>query len=318
MNLIVQGQQVDRSTISSIILLARPHFLIPGFLLYSLGFMFAVYNDGVLSLDRFLLGYSIMLPAHLAVSFSNDYFDVEADAISKRNPISGGSGILVQRPELRPLALRIALGLRLISAIIATVFFLVYSPAWYFLPFAWGGNLVGWFYTAPPLRFVYRGLGEASTAIASAMIMPGLGYMCSLGALDIDFLALSAVLLFYGFFFIITVEMPDVESDKVAGKNNLLVRIGIRSGLVLAMALTLSGSFLFFIGALADLLGASRELWVLFFASLLPSTLAIYGLWRYGRPGFDVVLHSKLNFLSIMFFVIFVDLLLLYLIRPLF
>ena len=131
MNHIIQGPHVDRSMASSIILLARPHFLIPGFLLYALGFMFAVYNDGVLSLDRFLLGYSIMMPAHLAVSFSNDYFDVEADAISKRNPISGGSGILVQRPELRPLALRIALGLMLLSAIMATIFFLVYHPAWH-------------------------------------------------------------------------------------------------------------------------------------------------------------------------------------------
>jgi 1,4-dihydroxy-2-naphthoate octaprenyltransferase len=280
--------------------------------------MFAVYNDGIRSLDVFLLGYSVMLPAHLAVSFSNDYFDVEADAISKRNPISGGSGILVIRPELRPLALRIALGLMLISAIMATVFYLVYDPAWYFLPFAWGGNLVGWFYTAPPLRFVYRGLGEASTAIASAIIMPGLGYMCSMGALDINFFALSAVLLFYGFFFIITVEMPDVESDRAAGKNNLLVRIGIRSGMFLAFAVTATGSFLFLIGASTDLFGAAGELWALFFASLLPLALAIFGLSRFGRPGFDIVLHSKLNFLSIMFFVIFVNLLLLYLIQPLF
>ncbi len=318
MNPIVQGQQVDRSMASSIILLARPHFLIPGFLLYALGFMFAVYNDGVLSLDQFLLGYSIMLPAHLAVSFSNDYFDVEADAISKRNPISGGSGILVQRPELRPLALKIALGLMLLSAIMATIFFLIYHPAWYFLLFAWGGNLIGWFYTAPPLRFVYRGWGEVTTAIAAAMIMPGLGYMCSLGALDIKFFALAGVLFGYGLFFIITVEMPDIESDRVAGKNNLLVRIGLRSGMVLAMAVTLLGSLIFLIGAMADLLGAARELWVLFFASLLPSTLAIYGLSRYGRPGFDVELHSKLNFSSIMFFIIFVDLLLLYLIGPLF
>jgi 1,4-dihydroxy-2-naphthoate polyprenyltransferase len=318
MNLIVQGQQVDRSMASSILLLARPHFLIPGFLLYCLGFMFAVYNDGVLSLDQFLLGYSIMLPAHLAVSFSNDYFDVEADAISKRNPISGGSGILVQRPELRPLALRISLGLMLLSAIMATIFFLVYHPAWYFLPFAWGGNLVGWYYTAPPLRFVYRGLGEVSTAIAAAIIMPGLGYMCSFGALDLNFLALAVVLLGYGFFFIITVEMPDIESDRLAGKNNLLVRIGLRYGMSLAMAVTLLGSFLFFIAAMADLFGAARELWVLFFASLLPSTLVIYGLWRYGRPGFDVNLHSKLYFSSLMFFIILVDMLLLYLIGPLF
>jgi 1,4-dihydroxy-2-naphthoate octaprenyltransferase len=148
------------------------------------------------------------------------------------------------------------------------------------------------------------------------MIMPGLGYMCSMGALDIKFLALAGVLFGYGFFFIITVEMPDVESDRMAGKNNLLVRIGLRSGMVLAVAVTLLGSVIFLFAAMADLLGAARELWVLFFASLLPSTLAIYGLTRYGRPGFDVVLHSKLNFSSLMFFIILVDMLLLYLIGP--
>ncbi|MCU0613068.1 MAG: prenyltransferase [Candidatus Eisenbacteria bacterium] len=183
MNLNVQGQRTDRSTASSIIALARPHFLIPGFLLYSLGFMFAVYNDGIRALDVFLLGYSVMLPAHLAVSFSNDYFDVEADAISKRNPISGGSGILVKRPELRPLALRIALGLMLISAIMATVFYLVYDPAWYFLPFAWGGNLVGWFYTAPPLHLKYRGLGDLAILLAFGLGVAAGSWLVQAGGL---------------------------------------------------------------------------------------------------------------------------------------
>jgi 1,4-dihydroxy-2-naphthoate octaprenyltransferase len=38
------------------------------------------------------------------------------------------------------------------------------------------GNLVGWFYSAPPLRLAYRGLGEFSTAATVGFLVPAMGY----------------------------------------------------------------------------------------------------------------------------------------------
>ncbi|MEJ2242498.1 MAG: hypothetical protein P8Y18_10210 [Candidatus Bathyarchaeota archaeon] len=63
--------------------LARLHFLIPGFMLYLLGFMLALLGGAMFDLNKFLLGYMIFGTAHLSVSFSNDYFD----RISDRNSV---------------------------------------------------------------------------------------------------------------------------------------------------------------------------------------------------------------------------------------
>lgn len=74
--------------------LARPQFLITSVALFAMGAAWAIILGSPFSLARILLGYLIILPAHLSVSFSNDYFDVEADKHGKPSPLSGGSGIL--------------------------------------------------------------------------------------------------------------------------------------------------------------------------------------------------------------------------------
>jgi 1,4-dihydroxy-2-naphthoate octaprenyltransferase len=282
--------------------LTRMHFLVPGFLLYTLGFLLADLNGGYLGLDRFLLGYAIFYPAHLAVSFSNDYFDVEADRLSKRTPLSGGSGVLIEHPEFQPLAIRTAVALMLISAIMAVVFFILFRPVWYFLPFAWGGILLGWFYTAPPLRLAYRGLGEVTTAIAAGLIMPGMGYLCSLGHLDLWFLGFASLLICYGFFFIFTVEMPDVEADRLGGKNNLLVRKGLETGARWSLIFTILGTLGFLFAAISNYFDAEIELWTLFLISLVPLLVAALGFDAVRRGKLKVERQSKMNFASMMTF----------------
>jgi 1,4-dihydroxy-2-naphthoate polyprenyltransferase len=282
--------------------LTRMHFLVPGFLLYTLGFLLADLNGGDQGLDRFLLGYAIFFPAHLAVSFSNDYFDVEADRLSKRTPLSGGSGVLIEHPEFQPLAIRTAVALMLISAIMTVVFFILFRPAWYFLPFAWGGILLGWFYTAPPLRLAYRGLGEVTTAIAAGLIMPGMGYLCSLGHLDLWFLGFASLLICYGFFFIFTVEMPDVEADRLGGKNNLLVRKGLETGARWSLIFTILGTLGFLFAAISNYFDAEIELWTLFLISLFPLLVAALGFDAVRRGKLKVERQSKMNFASMMTF----------------
>jgi 1,4-dihydroxy-2-naphthoate octaprenyltransferase len=297
-----QGNSDTRSKAILMLRLTRMHFLLPGFLLYILGFLLANLNGGEMALDRFLLGFAIFYPAQLAVSFSNDYFDVQADKRSNRTPLSGGSGVLVENPEFQPLAIRIAVALMLISAVMAVVFFLLFRPAWYFLPLAWGGNLLGWFYTAPPLRLAYRGLGEVTTAIAAGFIMPGLGYLCSLGHLDLWFLGFASLLMCYGFFFILTVEMPDIDADRLGGKNNLLVRKGLEAGARWSLIFTILGSLGFLFAAVSNYFDAEVELWALFLLSLFPLLVAALGFDAVRRGKLRVERQAKMNFASMMTF----------------
>ena len=43
---------------------------------------------------------------------------------------------------------------------LVAVCMMIFSLPFLFLVFVIVGNIVGWFYSAPPLRLVYRGLGE--------------------------------------------------------------------------------------------------------------------------------------------------------------
>ena len=79
------------------------------------------------------------------------------------------------------------------------------------------GNLLGWFYAAPPFRLAYRGLGELSTAISAGILIPGMGYLAQRGALDSLGLLFAIPLMLYGLGFILAVEIPDESPDRIGG-----------------------------------------------------------------------------------------------------
>ena len=164
---------MDFRKVRLLIRLGRLHFLIPGLLLYTFGALLAIANGAKTNPGLFIFGYAILFFAHLSVHFSNDYYDREADKNAKRTPVSGGSGVLVDHPEMAGLALNVAILLLGLSVVTAIAFTFYYSFPLWFLFYAVFGGLLGWFYTAPPLKLAYRGLGEASTAIATGFIVPG-------------------------------------------------------------------------------------------------------------------------------------------------
>ena len=297
---------MDRAKGGQIIHLARPHFLIPGVLLYTLGAVLASANGAPFYLGMFLFGYAIFFFAHLSVSFSNDYFDRESDRMAEQTSLSGGSGVLVQHPELAPTALRIAVLLLLLSVLTAMAFTWYYSFPLWFLLYAVLGGLMGWFYTAPPLKLAYRGLGEASTAIASGFIMPGMGYLVMSGTIDLWFAILSLPLMCYGLYFILTVEMPDVDFDRLAGKMNLMVHRGIVTGARAALLATSLATLGLFLIAYTDVLGSTINFWFVTAFSLLPLTIAAYGVTRDLSIRGNVLSQVKLNFVAMMSFLMFV------------
>jgi 1,4-dihydroxy-2-naphthoate octaprenyltransferase len=197
------------------------------------------------SLSRILLGYLALLPAHLSVSYSNDYFDVDVDKYDKPTFFSGGSGVLVDQPGLRKPALWTAIVLILFSLALGIVFQIVYSfPIW-FSGFIVVGNLLGWFYSAPPLKLAYRGLGELSMIFSVGLLIPGLGYLVAGGQLNQDGLLFSAPLMLYGLAFILTVEIPDMEADRLGNKMTWVARKGRGFGFTVIAASFLLATLFF-------------------------------------------------------------------------
>jgi 1,4-dihydroxy-2-naphthoate octaprenyltransferase len=294
-----------------ILRLTRAHFLIPGIMLYILGTTFAMARGWDFDLDKFLLGYAIFGTAHLSVSFSNDYFDREGDKLGERTPISGGSGVLLRHPELARVALLMAIGLILISILLGAIFVIVFSYEWWFLVFVLLGNLVAWFYSAPPFKFAYRGLGEVSTALAAGCLMPGIGYFVMSGTIDAWFLLITLPLICYGLFFILSVELPDVESDRLAGKVNVMVKRGRDFGLALGAATTLIGTFILIAMASLDVL-MEIDLWSFALLSIIPLTAGLIGLGALDGDRDRIVRQVKMNFGSLIVFLLCVDLVMLW------
>lgn len=206
--------------------LARPHFLLAGLGLYGLGAAYAVARGAPFEPTPVILGLLVVLCAQASLSYSNDYFDSEADRFTEPGLFSGGSGVLVRHPELRPQAIRIAASLTAASLVLGIVTWVTYRYSAAILALLAAGNLLAWFYAAPPLRLAYRGLGELATAFTAGVLLPAMGVLVVRGSLLPGDLIWVPPLLAYGLCFILAVEIPDVEADRRATKRTLPARAG--------------------------------------------------------------------------------------------
>jgi 1,4-dihydroxy-2-naphthoate octaprenyltransferase len=220
--------------------------LLAGVSLFLIGAFWAILSGAPFSLPRLILGYLIILPGHLSISFSNDYFDVDVDRFGAPTLFSGGSGILVKYPQLREPARRIAIALILCSLALGVLFLVEFAAPIWFLGYVLTGDLLGWFYAAPPLRLAYRKLGELTNVFASGLLIPGMGYLVMRGYIDANGLLFIIPLTLYGLAFILAVEIPDQEMDRLGHKSTLVVRQGRAFGfVVVGISLILASLFFF-------------------------------------------------------------------------
>jgi 1,4-dihydroxy-2-naphthoate octaprenyltransferase len=283
---------MDREDVVAILRLGRFPFVIGGLLLFTFGFLLAVHAGAGADLTRFLFGYAVLFCAHLSVSYSNDLYDREADRHTTPTPISGGSKVLVERPELVPAARIIAVGLIVASIGMGVLFSLAYDMHPAFLGLVLLGNGLGFFYTAPPLRLAYRGLGEASTMVTIGLLVPAMGYFVASGGLDLAFWALVPGLLMYGMMFILIVQLPDMEGDARAGKPSIIARRGRTFGYRVAAVAAALASLHFVVLDLVAPGATAVDLGAVFLASLVPLAFALAGAVR-ADPGFEGAARSS-------------------------
>jgi 1,4-dihydroxy-2-naphthoate octaprenyltransferase len=263
-------------SIPKILKIIRVHIVVGGALAFSLGGLLAVAGGGTLDPARFVLGYLVVLLGDLSTHYSNDYFDVEVDKYIEQKKFFAGSGILVGNPGLRSLSRRISLGLLAVSNILAVglVLFLG-APVEFFLVIL-GADLVGWFYSAPPLRLTSRGFGELAVACVTGFAIPGLGYLAVRGQFDPLFFCFAVPFVMYGLMLSLSLEAPDAEVDRKGGKQNLVVRKGARSVFSLVFALAVLAAVAFFVYGWFITSGVV-DFGVVFLFSLVPLAAGLLG-----------------------------------------
>jgi 1,4-dihydroxy-2-naphthoate octaprenyltransferase len=257
--------------------------LVPGLLLFTLGWEIAVALGQVWDGGRFLLGYLALLLVHLSVSYSNDYFDREGDPLGKRTGVSGGSGVLLRSPELAPLALSLAKWLLLAGSLLVLLFVALFPSSWPLLPIFLAAGLLAWYYSAPPLRLTSRGLGELATAGGVGALIPLAGYVSSGAGLVPDLALLLVPLFCFTFCSIISVELPDIEADRASGKVSLSSKFGVETASRVAAMTALLGTASLFLGGRAGgfLPEAMTRMGVV---SLIPSVAYVLLALRPLRP----------------------------------
>ena len=279
-------------TIRNIIKLGRLRFLWLGFSLYLLGALLALASGAAFGFDRFVFGYIVLMTGHLSVHYSNDYFDYEVDSKTVAGALSGGSGILPRHPELLGVARGLGIALAAASVLLAVAFVLFYRFPWYYLGFAIFGNLLSWYYTAPPVRLAYRGLGEIATMIAVGFLMPGIGDFSTFGTFSPAFLAFAVPLLLYSLSFILNVEVPDMEGDAACGKHTFVAHRGRGFAFVMIGAMALLATAYLAVLALAP---APFDLRPAFAFSLAPLAPALYGMVKQPCDREEAVKLVKVN-----------------------
>ncbi len=260
--------------------LTRPQFMTASLALFIIGVAWAIILGAPFFLPRALLGYLIILSAHLSNSFSNDCFDMESDKLGSPTLFSGGTGTLLKHPELRMPALWISLALAFFSLLLGILFVILYAYPIWFLGLVVAGNLMGWFYSAPPLRLAYRSLGEVSTAFIAGMLVPGMGYLVTQGNLNRDGLLITIPLVLYSFAFILAVEIPDMEADRLGNKKTWVARLGRGFGFTTVGVILLVAAGFFFSIPYLQPPASAVDFRILGYFSLLPLGPGIQGMLR--------------------------------------
>jgi 1,4-dihydroxy-2-naphthoate octaprenyltransferase len=292
--------------ISKIVTLGRFQFILGGFMFFCAGALLALLLNAEFSLTKFIMGYLALFAAHLSVSYSNDYFDVEVDKLEEPTRFSGGTGILVANPELRKFSKNFALTLIAFSIILATITTIIFNLPLSFFILILSGNLLGWYYSAPPLKLSYRGLSEFSTVL-TGFIVPGIGYVILMGKLDLNFLIFAIPLMLYELLFIINVEIPDMEADSLGGKKTLIVVYGRELGFVIGATAALMATISYFLMTQTNLFPSNINWFLIAIISLIPLSIGILSVMKKPIDRIYAIKWVNYNVISLSIFIILVN-----------
>jgi 1,4-dihydroxy-2-naphthoate octaprenyltransferase len=280
----------------------RLHIVAGGFLGYCLGVLLAMLMGGKMSFETFALGYLVVLFGDLATHFSNDYYDVDIDRNAPSKPF-GGSNILVVHPEIRPLAIGGAIFLSSGSLLAAILMVSTFDSPPLLLYLVAITNLFGWLYSTPPVSLNARGLGEVTIALGTGLSIPAVGYVVTLGYIDLAFLTFSVPLIFYGLILSLSLELPDLEVDREYGKMNLVVLMGRRkvTFIILLASILASAFFVFFATVDFD------KFWILPILSLSPIVASLSGYLTHSDSQLKANHISRINISALFLFLVVLD-----------
>lgn len=172
---------------------------------------------------------------HFGLNLVDDVLDyrhtVDLQAGGEKNFFTGGSGVL---PEglLKDYQMLTAASLFFAATVVIGIY-LAWACGWPVLVFGVFGMACSIFYTAPPIRFGYRGFGELGLLVNFGPVIVLGAYFVQARTLAIEPFIASLVPGLLMASMILINEIPDYEADRRGGKWNLVARFGRKTGALL-------------------------------------------------------------------------------------
>lgn len=175
---------------------------------------------------------------HTALNMIDDIFDylhaVDKSYDENKNPYTGGSGVLTGK--LLSVNQMLAATIFCYFLALMTAIYFTIVIGWPVLIFVGIGLFSSVFYSAPPIRYGYRGFGELSLLINFGPVICLGAYYVQTRSLAWEPFVISLIPGFLMWSMIVINEIPDYEEDSQAGKLNLVARLGKKKGILLYAA----------------------------------------------------------------------------------
>jgi 1,4-dihydroxy-2-naphthoate octaprenyltransferase len=212
----------------------RAQFLIGIIIPLCVGTLTAIASSGSFHLSGFILVIIVGFGLHIATDVYNDIYDtkqgVDKKTNERRNYYSGGSGILLEQPQLMAKMFLLArCGLFFSFLAMIGLFFVIDKSLWLYVILIYiGSAFLSKYYTASPFRFGYRGIGEVLVWFSfGPMAIALAGFSQNIMVQGIFYPVMSVTgfstltILWIG-------QMVDLPDDQAAGKRGLVARIGTK------------------------------------------------------------------------------------------
>ncbi|MHC4239825.1 MAG: UbiA family prenyltransferase, partial [Planctomycetota bacterium] len=166
--------ECKQPSVLTLFLACRPKFLTASAAPVLVGSALGYAAADTFSPVLFILALLAIMALHAGANMANDYFD----------HLSGGSRF-IQQGVLSPKAILLAALVALTTGSIIGLIIVLLTQSLFILVVGLIGLLGGFFYTAPPLRLGYRGIGEFVIAILFGLLPVCASYHLQTRTIDI-------------------------------------------------------------------------------------------------------------------------------------
>ncbi|MEF8834726.1 MAG: prenyltransferase [Candidatus Thermoplasmatota archaeon] len=212
--------------------MARAPFLFAIVVPLTISTLLSVHITGRLDILGLAFASLVGISLHVSTNVYNDIYDTKQGADTSRsseNEFSGGSGILVDNPEMEKSMFTLARA-GIVLGFIGYIGLLIVSESrfWPALTLIYLVTVfLSKYYTAAPFKFAYRGLGEIVVWIGFgplAVLLGSIGQGVGFHRYIISIMPITGL---STLFIVWMGQMVDLPDDIAAGKKGLVARMGL-------------------------------------------------------------------------------------------